>query len=126
MSTEVDDFLAHYGVSGMKWGKRKALRGLDKAEKAKMRAKQEKDVTKARTKLKSGEAKAEYKAAKAQYKADRQVIGKVAAKKAFNKVKAKNMDTINKANEFKNGKEVAAVVALSVGAVAISALLNSR
>jgi hypothetical protein len=35
MSTEVDDFLAHYGVKGMRWGKRGTKKGPVDKEKLK-------------------------------------------------------------------------------------------
>lgn len=129
-TTDVDEFLAHYGVPGMKWGQRRAhaanMRSLDKAEKRKDREKQAKDVTAARAKLKSGELKARTKEAKAQYKADREVIGKVAARKVLQKTYDKNIKVIEKANEYKNGKEVALSVAAAVAGVALVGILNSR
>jgi hypothetical protein len=63
MSEEVDDFLAHYGVMGMKWGKRKAdpYSGLDKAAKS-PGSNPDKHITKES----KAEAKAQENAIKAQ------------------------------------------------------------
>ena len=41
MSDEVDDFLAHYGVKGMKWGVRRSDNSSEKAAKAKPVVKQQ-------------------------------------------------------------------------------------
>lgn len=130
MTTDVDNFLEHYGVKGMRWGQRRVhtanMKALDKAEKQKDREKQEKDVTKARAKIKSGEVKSQLKGAKSQYKADRETIGKIAARKTLNKVRDKQYDTINKANEYKNGKEAAIAVALITGGILLSSVIQAK
>ncbi len=122
--------LAHYGVPGMKWGKRKAytpeLKAKDKASKAADREKQAKSVDAARKKVKSGDLQTRTSAAKAKYKEDKYTIGKAEAKKALRKVYDQNAKTIDKANEYKNGKEVAGAVLLAVGAVEVSAIIKSR
>lgn len=63
MSVQTDDFLAHYGVKGMKWGVRRA--NLRESRDAVARAKQDKE-----------DAKARLKAAKAVKRADQKEMAK--------------------------------------------------
>lgn len=131
MNPEVDEFLAHFGVKGMKWGKRNSsssseggtssrseLRSLNKASKAKDRADRDKGIDEARARYESG-ARDKYKAAKAQYQIDKATIGKREAAKAFNKVKDENLADYNAANQAKSGKETTMLVLSTVGAVVL-------
>lgn len=137
----VEDFLEHFGVKGMKWGKRtggsdeggsggssggadrKGLRLKDKETYQKDRAQRSSDIQAARDRFSSGEARKDYKEAKAQYKADRVVVGKREARKAFDKVKAKNQSDYELSQELKDGKEVAKLIVGTVaGAVIASSL----
>jgi len=137
-----DDTLAHYGVPGMRWGKRKnpmggpsgkELRALDKAGKRKDAAdaadaisKAEADrnakIDAARHRIKSGEAKNDYKAAKNQYKQERYKVGKYQAKKALNAVKDKNYQDMLTSREIKSGKEA---VQHALGQIAGEVILAS-
>lgn len=131
LDPEVEDFLAHFGVKGMKWGKRKSssssdgesasrseLRSLNKASKAKDKAARDKEIDEARSRYETG-ARDKYKAAKAQYQIDKATIGKREAAKAFNKVKDENLADYNAANQAKSGKETAMLVLSTVGAVVL-------
>lgn len=102
MSKEVDDFLAHYGVPGMKWGKRRAVVKTLNSKDAKTRGK---EIDKARSDLYSGRANAKFKAAKSQYKIDKKVKGKDKAKAALQKAREEKITTIIKSSQSKSGKE---------------------
>lgn len=116
----VDDFLAHYGVKGMRWGKRKASalrRGhqLNKASRRKDSAQRKADLKKATAerdseidgaRARDGKPnRARYKAAKSQYKQDKVEIGRREAKKALHKVRDEIYDDMIKARESKSGRE---------------------
>ncbi len=96
---DVDDFLAHYGKLGMKWGTRRAAsrqnRSLNKASRAKDRAKFDTSIDKARDRVKSGATKATYAKAKDQYKRDKVKVGSREAKKVLYKAQAKQYNEIN-------------------------------
>ena len=127
---EDEEFLAHYGKKGMKWGVRKAAvqrnRALNKASKAKDKADWQKKVEKARANVASDKVKYDYKKAKTKYKSDKVAVGSREAKKTLAKAREKKVDTIRTARSYKNGKEVAVGVALAVGYVAVQALANSN
>lgn len=131
------EILAHHGVLGMKWGRRKAtdgggssgpsrqkLKQLDKASKAKDNAKRDKTIDKAREDYASN-SRANYLKAKAQYKVDKQTIGKHAAAKKFNAVKQKNIDDYAVAQQAKSGHETTVAVLSVVGTVAVAVVLSA-
>lgn len=121
MTQTPEDFLAHYGVKGMKWGKRKASRAEKKErvaayKKAKSDHKQEqktayrKKIDKARASLETKEEKTD--AAKQAYKATKKAEGRrsVAAFKAkqeWNKAYSDLERTRETADQLRDGKEVA-------------------
>lgn len=128
MSTETDDFLAHYGVKGMKWGKRKSgsegpsrkeLRTMDKAERAKDRAEAEKRSQDNDKRIQDAreqvlpKAKA-VKQARDQYKLEKRQIGKVAAKKPYLKAQDEFLNTLDVAKQ-KTRKEATQALLLQVG-----------
>lgn len=126
----VDDFLAHYGVRGMKWGQRKAhaknMRALDKAARKEDKAKRADEIEGARNRTNSGQNQAAVKAAKAEYKANKNVVGKVAAKRALNEARDKRFEDYNKSKEYKNGKELATAIAIGLaGSVLLASLSKS-
>lgn len=143
LAPEVEEFLAHHGVKGMKWGKRKSsgsssessseggsssrseLRSLNKASKANDKAARNKEIDDARARYESG-ARDKYKAAKAQYQIDKATIGKREASKAFNKVKDENLADYNAGNQIKSGKETAVFVLSAVGASVLYSLAFTR
>lgn len=127
MATNVDDFLAHYGVPGMKWGQRRAhakeMRSLDKASKKKDKAERNDKIDAARERFRSGQAKADLKNAKAEYKTQKNVVGKREAKKILNAVKEKNLADYETGAQWKSGKETATgLIAGATGLVLISVL----
>ena len=119
--SEIDAFFEHAGVKGMKWGVRRknsageSIRELNKASRQKQREKQSSSVTRAREKVRGGQTKREFKTAKKQYKINKKELGRVEAKRILKKAKEKRTKDIYKANEYKNGKEKAAVVLAAAG-----------
>lgn len=128
MTDNVDDFLAHYGVKGMKWGVTKAkYKSMSKADR---KAQKTKAIESARTRIGSGEnrqkylkGKANVSLAKAQLKkakADRspaEVIAKrkaglEASKAVLKKIKTQNVADNQTAGSAKNGKEFASILLL--------------
>ena len=123
MTDNVDNFLAHYGVKGMKWGvTRSTYKGMSKSER---KAQKTKNIEGARKRIGSGEnrtkylkAKANVSVAKAQLKkaeasrSSEEIISKrkeglEASKKVLRSVKDKNADDYRSAYSTKNGKELA-------------------
>lgn len=130
MDDAVDGFLEHYGVKGMHWGARKSSfsknRALNKASKAKARAKEERefdqlrrelrpspkkklsraaDIQRARDRIDTGAAAADRKAAKAKYRADKERIGSRAARDILRRTRADILRDEERSLEFKNGAE---------------------
>jgi hypothetical protein len=102
-----EDFLAHYGKKGMKWGQRRALtkvlRARDKAGMARDMATTNRKIETARTAL-PGQKQA-YKDARKQYKINKNEIGKYESKKILNAAKNKYLSTREVAETAKFGRE---------------------
>lgn len=140
------DTLSHYGVKGMRWGKRgagagggpssgpsrKELRGMDKAtkkqDKIDARAasdKRDAAILKKRDNLHKHAEK--YDAAVAKYKVEKKQIGKVAAKKALNQATDdfnKAWDAANEPTRKEQNRAVVNAVLFGVGYAAMSALAS--
>lgn len=141
MTTEVDNYLEHYGVKGMRWGKRsgssssgeggepkksrKEVRAQIKSERKAVREVLKKqwddDVLGARERLgKEGEQLSE---ARKQYKIDKKVVGKAAAKKVLNEHKDKFTTTFNTAT-LSTHKEAQQQMIATVGLMALGGIVG--
>jgi hypothetical protein len=136
MTTQVDNYLEHYGVKGMKWGKRsssadssggapkktrKELRALDKAERIKKNKEQDEKIENARNNL-HNEARA-YNTAKDKYNAERKVIGKEAAERALIDANDKYISAFNTAM-MSTTKERHRQMVTTAGLVALTAVMG--
>lgn len=107
-NADVDEWMAHYGVLGMKWGKRKnadgsprktrsELRSLNRESKAKTRTERDASIDAARERVKNidntpeskayAKARADFKTAKKTYREEKNVIGSHAAKRNLGKAR---------------------------------------
>ena len=96
-----DVVLAHYGVKGMRWGKRKAnpVRAAKRAQKLAvidtkkaMRDERDKSIMDARDRVEN--SRSNLKDAKKQYKTDRKEVGRKAAKAALINARTKEIPTL--------------------------------
>lgn len=139
MTTEVDNYLEHYGVKGMRWGKRsssssssdsnpgksrKELRALDrqnrKAAKQKARDDYDNEILKARNSVDKDAQR--YNEAKKQYKSDKTTMGKVAAREILREHEQKYVDSWNTAT-LQTTKEAQVNMIAGVGLLALSAIV---
>lgn len=117
---DVDDFLEHFGVKGMRWGHRKApssssdgpaaptrkeLRGMNKVARAGQRADAKQKAVDNDNAIKEARARRkdnynELKTAKKQYKNDKKQIGRVAAKQVLRQNQEKPLKDLEKASEL--------------------------
>lgn len=128
MDSDLDDFLEHFGVKGMRWGRRtsdsdsggkapsrrqqnKALNkqtARDEAAEANRIASKQKDpIDAARIRTYTGANRQRVKDAKEQYRADKVAIGTRAAKTTLRNVKNEVASDYKKSQEYKNGWEAA-------------------
>lgn len=114
--SEIDAYFAHYGKPGMKWGVRRSRRPAN----AKQQRARDNQILVARGRVNGGKNRQRYMDARKQYKADKQTMGKAAAKRIFDKAKLRNVRDLQVANTAKDGKEFASMLltdALSLGSV---------
>jgi len=117
-------YLEHYGVKGMRWGKRN--RALNKASRDKDWKEQEVKVLAARERVKSGETKATYKAAKKQYKTNQIELGTREARKIINEAKDQRLDDLLTARLPANRKEMIRKSIINMGSgIALTALATA-
>lgn len=141
MTTEVDNYLEHYGVKGMRWGKRsgssssggggepkksrKEVRAQIKSERKAVQEVFKKqwddDVIDARKRLDKEDEK--LSAARKQYKIDKKVIGKAAAKKVLNEHKDRFTTTFNTAT-LSTHKEAQRQMIAGVGLMALGGIVG--
>lgn len=123
-----EEVLAHYGVPGMQWGKRKSdtssgnapsrseRKVIDKAAKReenlklttsyqKPKTKEDAAILDARSRV--NRAQQEYKDAKSTYKIEKKQIGKVAAKEALKEVGEKTAEIKKTANKMTQAEQSA-------------------
>lgn len=130
---DINDYLEHHGVKGMKWGHHSAqtsgsgparksraeLKALDRQTrqtprmvtvhgKEKNRVEQDKATLKARENL--DQSYENFKAAKATYKQDKHQIGKVAAKRILNDHRSTYTHEVAKANRETHNEEVTRIL----------------
>lgn len=133
--------LAHYGVLGMRWGRRKSsqptfkeLRAKDRkesakderAEEARKRAattRKDNQIDKARAQLKPAAAK--LKAERKNYRSNKYEIGKVAALRPVTKAKISYQDIAEKASEYRSDEQYQKFL-LEIAGTGILALLKDR
>jgi hypothetical protein len=118
-TTDVDDFLAHYGVPGMKWGHRRAARVEAKAAKKAARAEEDRQIVGARIRQEKRAANLNNKAA-ATYTATTKK-GQKAAEEAYARAEKKlvnNPDAITAAR-MTSGEKAVNRVAMGVTIAAL-------
>ena len=93
MGVETEEFLAHYGVKGMKWGRRKAVG----AARSNLPS----------TKAKVVQAKADYKAATSARKGEKEAL------KALNKARYERAVSLRDGIRTKSGKATVGVILAS-------------
>lgn len=117
--TSVEEFLEHFGVPGMKWGRRKddsgggsggkvgPSRAEERVNKAKARvervaakqkASDDRDATILKARQDVAKTSSELRVAKVQYKVDKQTLGKTKAKEILGKAKDVHMTNVYNAN----------------------------
>lgn len=136
-------FLEHYGVKGMQWGVRngggsgtskrqvrKEARAknkkLNQASRAKDIDKYQKDIDKARERVKSGASSKQLEAAVTNYKSNKAKLGSREAKKMIFEARQKHFEEVQKSQQLRDGKEVAATLVVGLGAAVLAGLLSSR
>lgn len=118
---EVEEFLEHYGVKGMKWGQRKTREQRQAARVQKIKAKgqkklaREKAVNSGQEYFRSGKARENLIRGKGKAREAKAAKGKRAAKKIMAQTKLKNATEYEKATRARNGAEFIALSVLSGG-----------
>lgn len=133
LDQQVDAFLAHYGAKGMKWGVRKSKsergpsgRQLNKASRQKDKRKYEASVDNARGRIASGATKRNFKKAKGEHAANKAKLGSREARKILNKAREKKYNDINTSQQARDGKEVAAILAVGAVGAVLMGILGSQ
>jgi len=117
--SDIDLYFEHYGVPGMKWGKRRLLnRSLNKESRLKDQKDRRVSIEKDRNYFRSGKGQNDSYKARQKYNSDKVNIGSREARKVLNAFKDEQWSRAKNANKVKTGKELA----IRLGSVGVMSL----